>query len=706
MRNPPWDSEEAVLLIDLYYKLCAKDIPIQNADEQILFLSDLLKRRAAMLKMDTSATFRNVTGIKMKLGNIQFVDTDGTAGLSGASNNDKFFVSQYKKNPEAFSECVAKIINKYNGVEVTKPMCMLIEELKRLKKSSFDAVDNEKEFSDFKKYMHVHRQVEEDLVETIVRAKNSNKKNLILVCGNVGDGKSHLISYLRNYESHEYLKNFVIHNDATESFSRYMDEKQTLANVLNDFSDENIDNDSDTKVIVAINLGVLSNFVDSEEGKKFTRLAEYVVDNKILIDTDMNLDDNSNNDVFYHVNFGDYHIYRLINGTVDSPYISEIIDKIFAENPNNEFYSAYSHCQLCAHSDNCPVKHNYEMMKNPVVKNGLINVILETIIKDKIILSTRDLLNFFYDIMVHPSFDINKFEKKTGQEQLKAYIEYSMLSIMYEHDDISPFIGHIKQYDFLSQRTEEFDEVITWFNTTEHLGQVFSDYIEDNPCLNYILKNDIDQYANRDKTAYKEMRNILMIFFSRLCKLAMKDSKLETVNREFKDFISDLYYANKREKVKVKNLYSTVKDCIYLWNGSNDGESLNLNTNHEDYVISTPLELAPELSRYNEVRLDDSFERFPAYINVTYCDKNNHERKATVAIDYDLYKMLKNVERGYRPSAKDNNYFAGFVSFINKLAAFSNFDEEITVRRYVQDNVKEYSLKCDEFGAYEFKEVQ
>lgn len=50
-------------------------------------------------------------------------------------------------------------------------MCVLIEELSRLKKSSMDAVDNDDSFSEFKQYMHVHRQVGTDLITTIERAK-------------------------------------------------------------------------------------------------------------------------------------------------------------------------------------------------------------------------------------------------------------------------------------------------------------------------------------------------------------------------------------------------------------------------------------------------------------------------------------------------------------------------------------------------------
>ena len=216
-------------------------------------------------------------------------------------------------------------------------MCELIDELKKLKKSSSESIDNEKSFTSFKSYMHIERPLQVDLEQIIVNAK-SNPKALILVCGNVGDGKSHLISYLKNEK--KILDNFAIHNDATESYRRNQTERQALAEALLAFSDDNIDDDSKSKVIVAINLGVLSNFIYSEEGKKFSRLRQYVESNRILVDEDYTSFDEEQS-VFFHVNFGDYHLYQLNNGTVESPYISEIFNKVFGADENNPFYQKY-----------------------------------------------------------------------------------------------------------------------------------------------------------------------------------------------------------------------------------------------------------------------------------------------------------------------------------------------------------------------------
>ena len=95
--------------------------------------------------------------------------------------------------------------------------CKFTDELNRLRKSSSDSIDNIEDFDDFKKYMHVVRMAEKDLKEILRKVNVSGKKTFILLCGSAGDGKSHLLSYLKNSDEDHLLDNYIIYNDATES---------------------------------------------------------------------------------------------------------------------------------------------------------------------------------------------------------------------------------------------------------------------------------------------------------------------------------------------------------------------------------------------------------------------------------------------------------------------------------------------------------
>lgn len=590
-----------------------------------------------------------------------------------------------------------------NRTYLSKDVCPLVDELKRLKKSSSEAVDNDDVFSPFKMYMHIYRSLEDDLIKKIEQAKKIDGKSLILVCGNVGDGKSHVISYLKHTRS-SLLDGFIIHNDATESRSPNRDEKEELAMVLHNFSDDCIDNDSTDKIIVAINLGVLSNFIDSEKGKgrEFSKLAEYVNRNNILIDSVVE-ESHETNSCIFHINFGDYNIFRLNNGTIDSPYIEEVIKRIVCANDDNPFYQSYKKCSECS-VEHCPVKANFEMLQNRKVVSGLINILIETIVKDKLILSTRELLDFFYDIIVHPDFKkAMLFKPKNTLEQ---FIQYSLPSLMYEHEEASMLLSHLKKYDFINQRTEQFDGITTRFNTTDKLTEMFEYYIDDNPILNQIFSFDINTLCKGNVSKSKDLKKLLFALFTRLCKITPKQSGFSIVNEEFDDFISDLYYSVRQDKRKLQKIYGTVQKCIYEWNGGTYvSKCINLRSDIQGYIISTELDLEPDLSQFTSILPDEQFDKFPSYINLIFTKKKEKDKTATISIDYDLYKMLRLVENGYRPSAKDNNRYIGFLTFINRLAEFSSFDEEIIIQSYIRDEDKQFILSKSGFG-YTFSEVK
>lgn len=563
-------------------------------------------------------------------------------------------------------------------------MCKLQEVLEKLKKSSVESVDNEKNFSEFKEYMHVERVVQKDLEHVIELAKTSSKKSLVLVCGNVGDGKSHLISYLKNKK--KILDEFIIHNDATESYGRNQTEKQALSKVLSEFNDENINNGSNVKIIVAINLGILSNFIYSEEGKDFSVFKSYVEDNRIL--TDNRMANIINNEFISHVNFGDYHLYRLKNDGVDSPYISSIIDKVTSNDPNNVFYKGYEFCSSCPKAKYCPVKLNFEMLGDNNVKNGVIDVLLETIIKDKLIISTRELLNFIYDIIVHPNFDSNKEFKKFDAD-------YTLPNILFTHEDISDLLYRIKKYDLINIRGEENDALVTKFYNTKDIKKIYTEYICDNICLSMLKDLDLNSF---NKEQY-------LLYFLRLMRLCSKNDSQILRKDYYLNFIKDLFSYNMTQYKDLKDLYRTVKNCVYAWTGSGDKTNILLDIIDDKYCISTPLKIsANNIISDDNIIYEDKIDKFSDNIVLSFKTEFSNEESVELTIDYELYEMLIMINSGYTLTAKDKNYYATFLTFVNKLIAKSRFNSEIFITNLNSKTNKKYKFFDSEFGM-EFVEV-
>ncbi|MGQ0440297.1 DNA phosphorothioation-dependent restriction protein DptF, partial [Bacillus sp. B-TM1] len=123
--------------------------------------------------------------------------------------------------------------------------------LEVLQSSSKESVVNAKSFGILQKYMHVERDIQKELETILIELKQKESPNLILLCGSVGDGKSHLLAYMNENHS-DLLKDVKIHNDSTESYDPDKNSLETLEQVLAPFAENGTDN---SHVIIAINLG-------------------------------------------------------------------------------------------------------------------------------------------------------------------------------------------------------------------------------------------------------------------------------------------------------------------------------------------------------------------------------------------------------------------------------------------------------------------
>ena len=380
---------------------------------------------------------------------------------------------------------------KNHGINYEKYTC-LIDDLEMLKESSNEAVINLSEFSDFKKYMHVKRKVEEELYEIIEKSSKSNNAKLILVCGGVGDGKSHLISYLKN-EYPEMMSKFKLHNDATESFEPNKTSIDTLNDILEDFSDSKLYKNKN-KVIIAINLGALSNFIDSEYGNKFLELKKFIKEKEIL---DLNISENKYSDesVFQFINFSDYKIYSLTKEKAKSNYIKNILINIVKKDPKNKFRNSYENkCLSCKVRYKCPVKFNYEMLMKESVQETTIDLLIESIVKNKLIVSTRSVLNFIYDLLINSKLDnmkCNEIISYIDDIECNEFLDCLFTSNIFDHRERSSILESINKIDPIILESEELDKLIIKLNISENTEKIFNKYIklEKEYYLNEIMIN-------------------------------------------------------------------------------------------------------------------------------------------------------------------------------------------------------------------------
>lgn len=586
----------------------------------------------------------------------------------------------------------------------------LIDELKKLKESSKEAVENITSFSEFKNYMHVKRNVQDELFNIIEKSSKSDSSKLILVCGGVGDGKSHIISYFKNNYL-DMMSEFEIHNDATESFEPGKTSIDTLNDVLKDFNDDNILH-SNKKLILAINLGALSNFIDSKYQENFKNLKQYVEDKKIL---DVDISDNSYEEEsnFQFINFSDYHIYSLTEEKAKSQYVEDIINKIVQDDERNIFKNSYkSNCQNCDINYKCPIKINYEMLMKESVKEKLIDVLIECVVKDKLIVSTRSLLNFIYDFIVNTELD-NK-----NNEELKVYIDKIsceqfikciFVSNLFEHRELSQILNSLNKIDPINSISEDLDNIIIKLNITEDIAGVFNSYlnIDGNNYLESLMsKNDViedEKNKLKTKTEQNYLIDSLINMFIRL-NIFIPRENLNLNDKIYLEYMKNLYYWNIGDIDNIENLYSDVKVAIYNWNGEAlDGRiNISVGKNQMRYKISQKLNLEADLSNIKVNESEELLKFNPSLIIGYESEENGINYK--IDIDFNLYELLMRIKNGYRPNKNDKYNYINFVEFINKIQKLGSQNKEIYIEDKQGLGVSNYKLVYKQaFGRFEFK---
>ncbi len=98
MKNPSWVREEAILLLDLYMQCGRQQLP--RTDERVIALSEPLRRPPFHPPESRTGSFRNPTGISMKMGNLLALDPlyDGI-GLDSASKLDRQIWDEFAEDP-------------------------------------------------------------------------------------------------------------------------------------------------------------------------------------------------------------------------------------------------------------------------------------------------------------------------------------------------------------------------------------------------------------------------------------------------------------------------------------------------------------------------------------------------------------------------------------------------------------------------------
>lgn len=590
-------------------------------------------------------------------------------------------------------------------------VCFL-DEIKKLKMSSKEAVDHTDDFGKFSKYMHVERNIEFELLNIINTSISSDKGRLILVCGSAGDGKSHLVSFIMDKHP-EFKGKITVHNDATESFEPRKTSMETLKDVLINFSDENIENTSEVKILL-INLGTLTNFIDSEQGRNFKKLRDYINKNNILV-ADIVNDKEIIDDRFAYINFSDYHMYSLTPAGVDSQYIYNLLDKVVSDDLNNPFYQGFiEKCSVCHNRKKCPIKENYSLLLESKVKQNIALKLIEIIVKEKASITTRAVLNFIYDIIVHPSFNTltrDKLVKKIERLTLAEFIDSLTANIMFINKDSSRIIKLLGKVDPINFTNEDLDGLIASLNRGQSFANKYIEKVYSNKEAYLVsLLNDefsVKQIIDDPKISKSEIKCKIINHYIRMdyLKNGIKGTIYE--DKLYKDYLKYLYLYNSNNIVELGELYDKVSEAIYKWDNIKTDDNkikINVGKRQSKFKVLQKLDLESlEEIEYKKIT-DGKIDKFRSNIQLDFIVKGS-SGMLSVKLDFQLYKLLSQIRYGYIPKKSDKNNFISFIDAVEEIKKSALQDKELYFNENTINGTSTYKF-TKKFGKYKFVRLE
>lgn len=501
----------------------------------------------------------------------------------------------------------------------------LVSTLQVLQSSSKESVVNADSFGGLRKYLHVERAIQKDLENILIDLKQRDNPSLILLCGSVGDGKSHLLAYMKeNYP--DLLENVLVHNDSTESYEPDKNSLETLEKVLEPFE---LEGHADKHVIIAINLGVLQNFYSYQRKVgRFQGLCDFIDQcgafNKGPHGT--------KHDGDYHLlNFADTQPYLLTKEGPSSPFFLKLIDKVTNQTDENPFYVSWRQDQQ--NNITSAAHYNYFLLQQKEVKESIVQSLIEVMIKKKVFISTRAFYNFLYEIIMPVKNEI-------GSDDSVISVNEMLPNLMYGHPDRSPLLAALNEIDPLKRRMELTDLLVS----------------------NFMLTADPKRYVKEElgeRTsigAWKQVQNMhedgLQAEYARL--LIRQHALLyrKDYDQAYQEFLNYIYSFYVGEEDEIGDLFELIEKVIYTWKGSPKDGYIFVDSPSKKFRMAVGITISPEVDGnvFGSQCQVEEVERFTPSVRLGFSQKGE---TFLFELDYKLYFLLKQIDEGYRPNRQD-----------------------------------------------------
>lgn len=528
-----------------------------------------------------------------------------------------------------------------------------------LNQCSVESVQSGNGFTDIDRYLHTERPVTDELLEKMIQIDNAGG-GIILLVGSAGDGKSHLLSKVKEIDPERWPQD-SFYNDATASCSPNKTAIETLKEALADFSDINIGSTAKRKIL-AINLGKLNAFIDDPEIQhQYAKIASAV---RPLFEGTVNDPDETDRiKVIEFSNKQIYEIYPTLSGydALESDFMNQILEKIVSDRPQNPFFQAFTKDRESGEDiHKNPIMINFQLLMLPEVRKSIILYVIEAIIRFNLSITPREFLDFIHSIIIPTNY--------AGYKEDKSFYESLLPSLLFRGGD-NAILKALSKLDPLKHSSTIHDSTLSLLFTSNSIPDDFLQALSTTSKLpKYLITRTNKFYNNNGRDIERTTK-----FLFRLNHLLNYHSESET----YKSFIDSLKIVFSEDINKYGELYQLVSMAIPRHYGSYvvQQDSIPLNIQGGKYKMFATLQISPAMPvcRYNPAKPN---EFYPNYQLIWEIPMHNNK---DLVIDYSLYSYLYDLSQGKLAITYENEKNIRFGNFVRELASISNKSKAILV---------------------------
>ena len=528
-----------------------------------------------------------------------------------------------------------------------------------LNQCSVESVQSGNGFTYIDRYLHTERPVTDELLEKMIQIDNAGG-GIILLVGSAGDGKSHLLSKVKEIDPERWPQD-SFYNDATASCSPNKTAIETLKEALADFSDINIGSTAKRKIL-AINLGKLNAFIDDPEIQhQYAKIASAV---RPLFEGTVN--DPVETDRIKVIEFSNkqiYEFYPTLSGydALESDFMNQILEKIVSDRAQNPFFQAFTKDRESVEDiHKNPIMINFQLLMLPEVRKSIILYVIEAIIRFNLSITPREFLDFIHSIIIPTNY--------AGYKEDKSFYESLLPSLLFRGGD-NAILKALSKLDPLKHSSTIHDSTLSLLFTSNSIPDDFFQALSTTSKLpKYVITRTNQFYNNNGRDIERTTK-----FLFRLNHLLSYHSESET----YKSFIESLKIVFSEDINKYGELYQLVSMAIPRHYGSYvvQQDSIPLNIQGGKYKMFATLQISPAMPvcRYNPAKPN---EFYPNYHLIWEIPLHNNK---DLVIDYSLYSYLYDLSQGKLAITYENEKNIRFGNFVRELASISNKSKAILV---------------------------